>query len=302
MMGCFLEHGFFQRDRRRNTPPGCHLPLVRRNWMNVLQKWFSCGRDARILICTGVLIAAVLTAGFANVKRITVVVDGEARQMSTTGARPERVLQEAGIHLNDKDEVTMSTKRVENGTEIRVHRAVLVTIEQGDRARIVRTGKQTVGEVLHQYGYDLTKFSPVGGEETPITKDMNIRLVTPEEIEAQRKAEMARAEEQRHQYIDTSRGRMRYTSMKVMEASAYLPTDGGGAGITATGLPAGHGVAAVDPDVIPLGTRLYIPGYGVAIAADTGGMIEGDMIDLCMEDYGSAIEFGRRDVKVYVLD
>ena len=270
--------------------------------MNVLQKWFSCGRDARILICTGVLIAAVLTAGFANVKRITVVVDGEARQMSTTGARPERVLQEAGIHLNDKDEVTMSTKHVETGTEIRVHRAVLVTIEQGEKARIVRTGKQTVGEVLHQYGYDLTKFSPVGGEETPITKDMNIRLVTPEEIEAQRKAEMARAEEQRHQYIDTSRGRMRYTSMKVMEASAYLPTDGGGAGITATGLPAGHGVAAVDPDVIPLGTRLYIPGYGVAIAADTGGMIEGDMIDLCMEDYGSAIEFGRRDVKEYVLD
>ena len=54
--------------------------------------------------------------------------------------------------------------------------------------------------------------------------------------------------------------------------------------------------------MIPLGTRLYIPGYGVAVAADTGGMIEGDMIDLCMEDYGSAIEFGRRDVKVYVLD
>ena len=95
---------------------------------------------------------------------------------------------------------------------------------------------------------------------------------------------------------------MRYKSMMVMEASAYLPTDGGGAGITATGVRAGHGIAAVDPDVIPLGTRLYIPGYGVAVAADTGGMIEGDMIDLCMEDYGSAIEFGRRDVKVYVLD
>ena len=88
----------------------------------------------------------------------------------------------------------------------------------------------------------------------------------------------------------------------VMEASAYLPSDGGGAGITATGLPARHGVAAVDPNIIPLGSRLYIPGYGVAIAADTGGMIEGHMIDLCMEDYGSAIEFGRRDIEVYVLE
>lgn len=301
MMGCFLEHGFFQRDRRRVTSPGCHLPLVRRNWMNVLQKWFSHGRDARVLLCVGILIAAVLTAGFASVKHITIIADGKTRHLTTTYVRPDRVLQEAGVHVNEKDEVTMTTKHVEDGTEIRVHRAVLVTIEQGDKARIVRTAKQNVGEVLRQHGYDLTKVMPVVGEETPITQDMNIRLVTPEEFEAQRKAELARMEEQRR-YIDTSRGRMRYKSMMVMEASAYLPTDGGGAGITATGVRAGHGIAAVDPDVIPLGTRLYIPGYGVAVAADTGGMIEGDMIDLCMEDYGSAIEFGRRDVKVYVLD
>ena len=87
-----------------------------------------------------------------------------------------------------------------------------------------------------------------------------------------------------------------------MEASAYLPSDGGGSGITASGMRARHGVVAVDPDVIPLGTRLFIPGYGLAIAADTGGAIVGDMIDLCMEDYGTAIDFGRRDVRVYVLD
>ena len=88
----------------------------------------------------------------------------------------------------------------------------------------------------------------------------------------------------------------------VMEASAYLPTDGGGDCVTATGMPAGHGVVAVDPDVIPLGTKLYIPGYGHAIAADTGGMIEGHMIDLCMESYDDAIQFGRRDIEVYVLE
>ena len=46
--------------------------------------------------------------------------------------------------------------------------------------------------------------------------------------------------------------------------------------ITATGLPAVRGIAAVDPDVIPLGTRLFIPGYGEAIAADTGGAIVGN--------------------------
>jgi 3D (Asp-Asp-Asp) domain-containing protein len=58
---------------------------------------------------------------------------------------------------------------------------------------------------------------------------------------------------------------------------------------------------AVDPAVIPLGTRLYVPGYGLALAADTGGAIVGNRIDLCMEDYGAAWGFGRQMVKVYVL-
>ena len=88
----------------------------------------------------------------------------------------------------------------------------------------------------------------------------------------------------------------------VMEASAYLAGDGDGAGITATGVPAVRGIAAVDPDVIPLGTRLFIPGYGEAIAADTGGAIVGNKIDLVMDSYGEAMDFGRQDVTVYVLD
>ena len=92
-----------------------------------------------------------------------------------------------------------------------------------------------------------------------------------------------------------------YASVMAMEATAYLPTDGSGAGITAMGIPATYGVAAVDPSVIPLGSRLYVPGYGEAIAADTGGAIYGYKIDLCMESYEEAMNFGRRTITVYVL-
>ena len=92
-----------------------------------------------------------------------------------------------------------------------------------------------------------------------------------------------------------------YASVMAMEATAYLPTDGNGAGITATGIPATYGVVAVDPSVIPLGSRVYIPGYGEATAADTGGAIYGYRIDLCMESYSQAMDFGRRTVTVYVL-
>ena len=95
---------------------------------------------------------------------------------------------------------------------------------------------------------------------------------------------------------------LNYTAVMSMEATAYLPADGGGSGITAMGIPATYGVVAVDPSIIPLGTRLYIPGYGMAIAADTGGAIVGYCIDLCMESYAEAMDFGRRVVTVYVLD
>lgn len=97
-------------------------------------------------------------------------------------------------------------------------------------------------------------------------------------------------------------GGMSYSAVMAMEATAYLPTDGSAEGITAMGIPATYGVVAVDPDVIPLGSRVYIPGYGVAIAADTGGAIIGYCIDLCMESYAECMEFGRRTVTVYVLD
>ena len=95
---------------------------------------------------------------------------------------------------------------------------------------------------------------------------------------------------------------MNYTAVMAMEATAYLPTDGDGACITALGIPATYGVVAVDPSIIPLGSRVYIPGYGMAIAADTGGAIVGYCIDLCMESYAEAMNFGRRVVTVYVLD
>ncbi len=86
-----------------------------------------------------------------------------------------------------------------------------------------------------------------------------------------------------------------------MVATAYTADCIGCSGYTASGYRAGHGIVAVDPSVIPLGTKLYIPGYGFAIAGDTGGEIVGDRIDLGFDTIGAAMGFGRRPVKVYKL-
>jgi 3D (Asp-Asp-Asp) domain-containing protein len=69
-------------------------------------------------------------------------------------------------------------------------------------------------------------------------------------------------------------------------------------GTTATGLPVGYGVAAVDPSVIPLGTHMTIPGYGEAVAADTGGAIIGATIDLWFPTVAQANAWGRRVVTI----
>lgn len=94
-----------------------------------------------------------------------------------------------------------------------------------------------------------------------------------------------------------------YTSTMSVEATAYT-----GGGITATGTSARYGAIAVDPTVIPYGTKMYIVSddgkwiYGVATAEDCGGAIKGHIIDLYFDDYSTCIQFGRRNCTVYILD
>ncbi len=96
-----------------------------------------------------------------------------------------------------------------------------------------------------------------------------------------------------------SRGseRFDFRESRYMESTAYTYTGHR----TATGLSPAVGLVAVDPSVIPLGTRMYVEGYGYATAADTGGAIKGNRIDIFLETYSQCINWGRRTVKVYLL-
>ncbi|MCX7781241.1 MAG: 3D domain-containing protein [Negativicutes bacterium] len=94
----------------------------------------------------------------------------------------------------------------------------------------------------------------------------------------------------------------RYSRSLVMTATAYTAQDDGTSGYTYRGNLLRRGLVAVDPSVIPLGTRLYIEGYGYAIADDIGGAIKGNKIDLAFENRADAFRFGVQKVTVYVLD
>lgn len=92
-------------------------------------------------------------------------------------------------------------------------------------------------------------------------------------------------------------GRAMYVS-----ASAYSAHDPGNSKHTASGTLVRHGVIAVDPHVIPLGTRVFIPGYGEAVAEDIGGSIRGHRIDVAFDTHEEALAFGRRDLEIIIVD
>ncbi|PGL72567.1 3D domain-containing protein [Bacillus sp. AFS055030] len=98
------------------------------------------------------------------------------------------------------------------------------------------------------------------------------------------------------------------TGSKVVtvEATAYTASCKGCSGITATGIDLKKNpntkVISVDPNVIPLGSKVYVEGYGEAIAGDTGGAIKGNRIDVFIPNKQDAINFGRKQVKVTILN
>jgi 3D (Asp-Asp-Asp) domain-containing protein len=84
----------------------------------------------------------------------------------------------------------------------------------------------------------------------------------------------------------------RTTRLTVDAVAYHLP------GRTASGRPCAKGVVAVDPRLIPLGTRMHVPGYGGAVAADVGTAIKGRIIDLWMPTDAAARRWGRRAVTI----
>jgi len=105
--------------------------------------------------------------------------------------------------------------------------------------------------------------------------------------------------------IDTPSGPVEYWRKVNMRVTSYTATSAGkkpgepGYGITASGVQAGTGVVAVDPTVVPFKTYVYVPGYGVAFAGDTGGGIKGRFIDLGYDE--GEFQSWRGNVDVYYL-
>ena len=93
-----------------------------------------------------------------------------------------------------------------------------------------------------------------------------------------------------------------YSKIIRVEATAYSSAQPGLSAYTATGKICKRGIIAVDPKVIPLGTKVFITGYGYAVAEDTGGAIRGHKIDVAFDTVAECYKFGRKSIEIYIID
>ena len=228
------------------------------------------------------------------------------------------ILKDQNIDL-DQDDYTYPDidKEVAPGTEITIYKVDKV-IEEVEEVipfqKLVRkTDELDIGnERLAQEGENGLKKIKIGKTYE------NGKLVKEEVVEevVVKEAVPEIVERGTRNVKTSSRGSFRYSKVMTMTATAYdLSYESTGKrpgdrwyGITASGTKVRPGVVAVDPNVIPLGTKLYVesldgtPDYGFCVAEDTGGAIKGNKIDLFFETAEEVARFGRRKVKVYILD
>ena len=253
-----------------------------------------------------------------NPKTYTVSVDNNEFEIQSIHATVEEVLSDIGVIIEGKDYTypTLDAK-ISQGTNIEIYN-VKDVVETEEKfipyERIVRKNRNLdLGtEKIVQEGKDGLKEIHLAKEY--VNGKLTDEYVVKEEILSEPVSNIV--EKGTKALVVTSRGNTSFRKVVTMSATAYdlsfescgKHPDHPAYGITASGTKARPGVVAVDPRVIPLGTKLYVesldgtPDYGFASAEDKGGAIKGNKIDLFFESSTDVRNFGRSKVKVYILD
>jgi resuscitation-promoting factor RpfB len=244
----------------------------------------------------------------SHAKAINLRVGGVVQEIYSQKETLEEALAEAGFTFGPEDRVEPALDvPVTNGMEARIVRVVgqpFFEREDVQHKTVFKPDDSLVGtDTVRTEGHDgirVTEYKIVieDGEEVERTYVGESYEPEPEDtviyysasaMNSTGSAENLQVSSTRHMYATW------YNA-----ASSGKPATHAAYGITRSGVPLTKGIVAVDTSVIPLGTRLYIPGYGFAVAGDTGGGIIGDMIDLGYPD-GVAVDWRTGWVDVYIL-
>ncbi|CQR47493.1 Cell wall-binding protein YocH precursor [Paraliobacillus sp. PM-2] len=246
--------------------------------------------------------------------KVTLNDGGEEKEVWTTTATVEDLLSSQSITLNEldriepketervTDEMTVTITRVEKVTEVVEEKTDYATVKKNDQS--LKKGTEQVVK---------------SGEKGLIEKEYEVTLENGEEVDRELISENVKKESkdrvvavgtkviQNTATNTVSRGDSKTKKTLYMHATAYNwdCRTCSGSGRTATGYNLKenpNGVIAVDPNVIPLGTKVYVEGYGYAVARDTGGNIKGNRIDVHLPSLAAAMRYGWKRVKVEILE
>ncbi len=148
------------------------------------------------------------------------------------------------------------------------------------------TISRSEGSLVESAFYNLPHlYARIGPLQTKVTKvrgvtEKDVDKNAPKGVNSTLQKPTLTAIETESQTLKTPSGTFKYKMKIRVFATSYDSNCTGCSKTTALGLRAGYGVIAVDPNLIPLGSRVYIPGYGVAVAGDTGRAIKGNKVDL----------------------
>lgn len=241
-------------------------------------------------------------------RQITLTIDEKEKTLWTTEESVEEILKENGVEVTGHDNVRPGlTKKVGNEAEINVTR-LNISAETEEETISYKTkrkkdssmeaGKEKVKQHgkdgLRKKHYEVTTKNGKETERNLVKEEVVTESRDHIVLEGTKTAEAGKKESDKS------------GSWKTFSATAYTANCNGCSGVTRTGVNLRENpearVIAVDPSVIPLGTQVEIKGHGVFTAADTGGAVKGNKIDVFMPDNGRAVEFGRRSVEVRIID
>ena len=242
---------------------------------------------------------------------VAVAVDGKDLAVMSSQDNIGLMLKQEGIVLNGSDRVTPAENTpLSEGLKVEVIRVETKTLSESKPVafkEIVKTNKKLAntkrrtlqegkaGEMKVTYSVVYENGSEVS--RTPI-KETVVRRSTDRIIEQGSYPLMP---------VSRSGSLLPYSRVTTVRSTAYWAVSGVGKTYTASGRkavrnPDGYSTIAVDPSIFPYGTKLFIEGYGFAIAADTGSSIVGNKIDVFFDTYKEACSYGVKYVKIYRLN
>ncbi|WHY56836.1 G5 and 3D domain-containing protein [Peribacillus simplex] len=244
---------------------------------------------------------------------LKLVVGGDEKQVWSTSTTVADFLKQQGVKLNDLDRVepeltekveaenTVNVVRIEKVTDVVEEPVDFAVITKKDdslskgKEKIVKEGKDGLiskkYEVVKENGKEVKR--ELLSEKVVNKKQDKVVTVGTRTTVAQASRGVTN--------VSSTSGKEIYVS-----STAYTASCKGCSGVTSTGVDLksnpGAKIIAVDPNVIPMGSKVYVDGYGYAVAADKGGAIKGNRIDVFFSSKNDAYRWGVKRVKVRVLD